>query len=685
MQPNPGDTTNALMVQLIQIIADPNAVHAISNLSSSTSYSSSTAWTQALAYASLVFSVLAAFGAVMGKQWLSSYKAARERESLEERGMKRQWKLDRLENWHLKAVLRTFFILLQIALLLFGLSLSATMWFQQRKIFYVVISTTGPGMLFFMATTLVSIWRPNSPFQTPVSKLARKLLSVKSTFTHDSFIKSSAVRWVLETSTMPEVVDAAAAMVLRVQWPAARDVSAAYTRLLDNFKAYHDTPERCMNYGRAMAHLCIQPVEIHRNLISGGHGCWDPLDFDRGRFICDAFQAGHDAWKRFRDVEVKDAELLKYKADIRTALRTMVVHGRGEHLSRPDDEKLIWYGDWRWWRNEELAPSCAEFDWLVDYVMFQVDDETKGDALLALSAIPDLGSSAKRDSYVTTLIHCMGHEHPRIRYTALRVVLDARVELARPANDFPVSLLDDLSRALLTAVNFKNGQTVHASGSDTLFHHDRDRCYFRLIFALTKDGGWRDRLIRDGHVKRCISLVKDVLENPRSSHNFYLAGIFLHIVSSGGDPPSKSLSIDNWRKLVKAAWRGFFFFVKEDEHTCFEVLPALVKVTEENFQGQENREPNLELPGQTNKEPNSELPGQNIGESNPELPDRKNGEPELQDLIGDVQSALKKLQKRRETPGQEDELVDALQAVQGLCEYLSPTVHPNPSPDNPRS
>src|ERR1700709_2030928 len=107
MQPNPGDTTNALMVQLIRITANPNAEYDISNLSSSTSYSSSIAWTQALAYASLVFSVLAAFGAVMGKQWLNSYKAARERGSLEERGMKRQWKLDTLESWHLKAVLKT--------------------------------------------------------------------------------------------------------------------------------------------------------------------------------------------------------------------------------------------------------------------------------------------------------------------------------------------------------------------------------------------------------------------------------------------------------------------------------------------------------------------------------------------------------------------------------------------------
>ncbi|KAG2127546.1 uncharacterized protein EDB93DRAFT_1046003, partial [Suillus bovinus] len=70
MQPDPGDTTNALVLNLIQIIVDgPNSVPNINTLSSSTGFSSATVWMQTLAYASLAFSVLAAFGAVLGKQW----------------------------------------------------------------------------------------------------------------------------------------------------------------------------------------------------------------------------------------------------------------------------------------------------------------------------------------------------------------------------------------------------------------------------------------------------------------------------------------------------------------------------------------------------------------------------------------------------------------------------------------
>ncbi|KAG0709192.1 hypothetical protein DFH29DRAFT_793502, partial [Suillus ampliporus] len=69
MQPNPLDTTNALLVQLIQVtVYGPSAAQP-AIISPSTSYSSSDFWMQALAYMSLALSLLAAFGAVLGKQW----------------------------------------------------------------------------------------------------------------------------------------------------------------------------------------------------------------------------------------------------------------------------------------------------------------------------------------------------------------------------------------------------------------------------------------------------------------------------------------------------------------------------------------------------------------------------------------------------------------------------------------
>ncbi|KAG1734116.1 hypothetical protein EDB19DRAFT_1592697, partial [Suillus lakei] len=69
MQPNPTDTTNVLLVQLIQTTFNVSSATQPMILPLSTGFSSSKSWMQALAYASLAFSLLAAYGAVMGKQW----------------------------------------------------------------------------------------------------------------------------------------------------------------------------------------------------------------------------------------------------------------------------------------------------------------------------------------------------------------------------------------------------------------------------------------------------------------------------------------------------------------------------------------------------------------------------------------------------------------------------------------
>ncbi|KAJ8580122.1 hypothetical protein M405DRAFT_834866 [Rhizopogon salebrosus TDB-379] len=119
------------MLQLIKVVAEgPNTVNDIDCLPLSMDYSSSTVWMQTLAYASLTFSIRAAFDAVTGKQWLNSYKpeASRGRGSLEERGMRRQKRL-----WiGILASPNRLGSIPYTSLLLFGLSLSASMLTQRR-------------------------------------------------------------------------------------------------------------------------------------------------------------------------------------------------------------------------------------------------------------------------------------------------------------------------------------------------------------------------------------------------------------------------------------------------------------------------------------------------------------------------------------------------------------------------
>jgi hypothetical protein len=178
--------------------------------------------------------------------------------------------------------------------------------------------------------------------------LPKKFTSTPSTFSSNAFSKSSAIRWMLETSTNPEVVDAAAGIVPCVQWPPKFDASAVFARLCNNLRAYRDKEELYVKCGKAMAHLCIQPVEINRKLL------WLAVDdkfwSHRNRFIRDAFMAGRDAYDQLENTQEIDAQR-KYRSSVRTALRTMVVHGLTFHgfmfygsrgpLARPDDESLI--------------------------------------------------------------------------------------------------------------------------------------------------------------------------------------------------------------------------------------------------------------------------------------------------------------------------------------------------------
>ncbi|KAG2138580.1 uncharacterized protein EDB93DRAFT_1090530, partial [Suillus bovinus] len=176
LSPDPSDTTNALLKQLVQI-GSGNLVAAGSKPAdpgSTWSPNAPTLWIQTIAYASLSMSLLAAFGAVLGKQWLGYYKSNRYgRGSQEERGKRRQEKFDGLVTWYFDAVVQSFPVLLQISLLLFGIALSANIWYEQPSLAWVIIATTIFGFLFYSLTVMACLISPACPFQTPISTMLR--------------------------------------------------------------------------------------------------------------------------------------------------------------------------------------------------------------------------------------------------------------------------------------------------------------------------------------------------------------------------------------------------------------------------------------------------------------------------------------------------------------------------------
>ncbi|OAX38415.1 hypothetical protein K503DRAFT_691635, partial [Rhizopogon vinicolor AM-OR11-026] len=180
--PNPSDTTNALLTQLVQIGLGNLSAGTMSLEPASTwSPSQTDVWIQAVAYASLSMSLLAAFGAVLGKQWLGYYKASRySHGSPEDRGRRRQMKMDGLNVWYFDTIVQSFPILLQCSLLLFGISISADMWYKQRSIAWVIIATVVFGLLFYSLAVLASLSSTACPYQMPSSAVLR-LCGVDST------------------------------------------------------------------------------------------------------------------------------------------------------------------------------------------------------------------------------------------------------------------------------------------------------------------------------------------------------------------------------------------------------------------------------------------------------------------------------------------------------------------------
>jgi hypothetical protein len=170
----------------------------------------------------------------------------------------------------------------------------------------------------------------------------------------------------------------------------------------------------------------------------------------------------------------------------------------------------------------------------------------------------------------------------RVRHAALRAVSEADEDLASIANDsmsqgLGATLLDDLSRALSLVMLLND---VQNSIPPVDYVDGQNRCYLRLISALTKNDEWCNRLTRDGHVEQClsISLYEKVLASSFVLDKAFLAGILLRIDPSDTHISPIPAQEKRWM-LVNSAWTRCRYFTKER----IEALPALVAVTRQNL------------------------------------------------------------------------------------------------------
>ena len=127
---------------------------------------------QSILFSSLASALLAAFLAMLGKQWLNLHVEG----SLIDRSRHRELKMRGMITWRFKFIMECLPLVMQISLLLLGYALAQYMWDLSRTISAVVAAFAAFGVLFYLFIVFAAtVWK-TCPFQTPVSIVLRHVI-----------------------------------------------------------------------------------------------------------------------------------------------------------------------------------------------------------------------------------------------------------------------------------------------------------------------------------------------------------------------------------------------------------------------------------------------------------------------------------------------------------------------------
>jgi hypothetical protein len=200
LQPDPGDETAALLRVLIYEINNNAFGGNVPTIPQWTGPPSAMVDVQAILFASLSISLLSAFLAMLGKQWLNRYASADMRGSIVERSQNRQRKLDGIVAWYFDHVMETLPSMLQAALLLLGCALARYLWEISMTVASVVVGVTSFGLVSYIFITVAGAAFESCPYQTPGSQILRYVVPkvwnvihpVPSAILRNSFGRSGA-------------------------------------------------------------------------------------------------------------------------------------------------------------------------------------------------------------------------------------------------------------------------------------------------------------------------------------------------------------------------------------------------------------------------------------------------------------------------------------------------------------
>ena len=182
LQQNPQDTSNFYLANIYQLLADPNQSNVSTSLPTSPppfSPPSFAVWVNGLWFLSLVISISCAVLATLLQQWARRYvKVTQTRYSLHKRARIRSFFAEGVEKSLLPWAVEALPTLLHVSLVLFFAGLAVFLWNVNLTIFKMVLSWIGVCAAFYGSTILISIFRCDSPYHTPLTPLALPVLFV---------------------------------------------------------------------------------------------------------------------------------------------------------------------------------------------------------------------------------------------------------------------------------------------------------------------------------------------------------------------------------------------------------------------------------------------------------------------------------------------------------------------------
>ena len=172
LRPDPADLTNAILLQILQQHSSFGRVDPLAPVSNAPT---GVVRAQSILFASLSITLLVAFVAVLGKQWIMYYTRATTFGNIIDRGKERQVKFAGFRKWGFRLIMELLPVMLQLALLLFGVALVVYLWDLNVSIAGVVLVVTSIGLAFYTCITLTATIYSDCPFKTPLSVLLRKV------------------------------------------------------------------------------------------------------------------------------------------------------------------------------------------------------------------------------------------------------------------------------------------------------------------------------------------------------------------------------------------------------------------------------------------------------------------------------------------------------------------------------